>query len=66
MLLLYDDNVMFFAKTLEDDEKLMIVLEKFYMHNMLSVVNIAKTTIMFIVIRSKDKPCILSLKPFEN
>ena len=47
MLLLYADDVVFFANTLEDAQKLMKALEIFCMHTKLSV-NISKTKIMLV------------------
>ena len=48
MFLLYADDVVLFANTLGDAQKLMKALEIFCMHTKLSV-NISKTKIMLIV-----------------
>ena len=47
MLLLYANDVLLFANTLGDAQKLMKALEKVYMHTKLSV-NSSKTKIMLV------------------
>jgi hypothetical protein len=47
MNLLYVDDVVLFANTLEDVQKLMKILERFCMHSKLSV-NSSKTEIMLV------------------
>ena len=58
MFLLYADNVVLFANTLGDAQKLMKALEKFCMHTKLSV-NSSKTKIMLVKSQKRDKPCIM-------
>ena len=53
MLLLYADDVVFFANTLGDAQKLMKALEIFCMHTKLSV-NISKTKIMLVKSQKRD------------
>ena len=55
MLLLYVDDVVFFANTLEDSQKLMTELENVCMHTKLSV-NSSKTKIMLVKGQNKDTP----------
>ena len=56
MLLLYVDDVVLFANTLGDTQKLMRALEEFCMHSKLSV-NSSKTRSMLVKSQNKDKPC---------
>ena len=58
MLLLYADDVVFFANTLGDAQKLMKALENFCVHTKLSV-NSSKTKIMLVKSQKRDKPCII-------
>ena len=58
MLLLYADDVVCFANTLGDAQKLMKGLENNSRHTKLSV-NSSKTKIMLVKSKKKDKPCIM-------
>ena len=58
MLLLYADDVVLLAHTLEDAQKLMKVLENFCLHSGL-VVNVSKTKVMLVKALNKEKPCIV-------
>ncbi|MCO5587893.1 hypothetical protein L7F22_041845 [Adiantum nelumboides] len=58
MLLLYADDVVLLAHTLEDAQKLMVVLEKFCLHSGL-IVNESKTKVMLVKTNHKEKPCIV-------
>ena len=53
MLLLYVDDVVPFANTFGDSQKLMKALENFYMHTKLNVNN-SKTKVMLVKSRNKD------------
>ena len=58
MLLLYAENVVLLAHTLEDAKKLMMVLENFCLHSGL-IVNESKTKVMLVKTNHKEKPCII-------
>ena len=58
MLLLYADDVVLFANTLGDAQKLTKALEKLCMHTKLSVSS-SKTKIMLVKSPKKDRPCII-------
>ena len=58
MLFLYADDVVFFANTSGDAQKLMKALEKNCMDTRLSV-NSSKTKIMLVKSKKRDKPCIM-------
>ena len=58
MLLLYVDYVVLLAHSLEDAQKLMVVLENFYLHSGL-IVNESKTKVMLVKTNHKKKPCIV-------
>ncbi|MCO5605801.1 hypothetical protein L7F22_059985 [Adiantum nelumboides] len=65
MLLLYADNVVLLAHSLEDAQKLMIALENFCLHSGL-IVNGFKTKVMLVKTLNKEKPCIVYNKePLE-
>ena len=55
MCLLYVDDVVLFATTLEDAQKLMRALEEFCMHTRLTV----KIKMMLVKIQNKGKPRIM-------
>lgn len=58
MLLLYADDVVLMAHTLEDAHKLMSVLERFCLHSGL-IVNESKTKVMLVKTLNDEKPCII-------
>ena len=61
----YADDVVLFANTLGDAQKLMKALEKNCMHTKLSV-NRSKTRIMLVKSQKRDKPCIMyNIEPLE-
>ncbi|MCO5560476.1 hypothetical protein L7F22_014091 [Adiantum nelumboides] len=65
MLLLYADDVVLLAHSLEDAQKLMIALENFCLHSGL-IVNGFKTKVMLVKTLNKEKPCIVYNKePLE-
>ncbi|MCO5570377.1 hypothetical protein L7F22_024097 [Adiantum nelumboides] len=65
MLLLYADDVVLLAHSLEDAQKLMIALENFCLHSGL-IVNGSKTKVMLVKTLNKEKPCIVYNKePLE-
>ncbi|MCO5548233.1 hypothetical protein L7F22_001690 [Adiantum nelumboides] len=65
MLLLYADDVVLLAHSLEDAQKLMIALENFCLHSGL-IVNASKTKVMLVKTLNKEKPCIVYNKePLE-
>ncbi|MCO5556272.1 hypothetical protein L7F22_009818 [Adiantum nelumboides] len=61
MLLLYADDVVLLAHSLEDAQKLMITLENFCLHSGL-IVNGSKTKVMLVKTLNKEKPCIVYIK----
>ncbi|MCO5590830.1 hypothetical protein L7F22_044805 [Adiantum nelumboides] len=65
MLLLYADDVVLLAHSLEDAQKLMIALKNFCLHSGL-IVNGSKTKVMLVKTLNKEKPCIVYNKePIE-
>jgi len=58
MLLLFADDVVLLAHTLEDAQKLMVVLVSFCLHSGL-IVNESKTKVMLVKTNHKEKPCIV-------
>ncbi|MCO5562389.1 hypothetical protein L7F22_016016 [Adiantum nelumboides] len=65
MLLLYADDVVLLAHSLEDAQKLMIALKNFYLHSGL-IVNGSKTNVVLVKTLNKEKPCIVYNKePLE-
>ncbi|MCO5586193.1 hypothetical protein L7F22_040132 [Adiantum nelumboides] len=57
MLLLYVDDVVLLAHSLEDAQKLMIALENFCLHSGL-IVNVSKKKVMLVKTLDKEKPCL--------
>ena len=65
MLLLYADDVVLLAHSLEDAQKIMVALENLCLHSGL-IVNGSKTKIMLIKTLNKEKACIMYNKePLE-
>ena len=65
ILLLYANDVVLFANTLGDAQKLMKALEKFCIYTKLGV-NSSKTKILLVKIQKRDKPCIIyNSEPLE-
>ena len=58
MLLLYANDVVLLAHTIEDAQKPMSVLETFFFHSGL-IVNTSKTKVMLVKTHNKETPCIV-------